>query len=192
MSQEETVFEILLLSGVKRAKARKLSKIIAALYSQHQRPENEDIKRQMEGIAESATRFADEHANGAQIAAVRNRMSEILYEFFIGLATNGTYDAIKLLFTLLSTFFMAGESAEMKDHMRAASTAYEKEFGCLPDNVEEQFLSESAAIYDFWNGYKQKLMEILRNDETLAPYFKDNEFNLAYIVGEFQDVIRES
>jgi hypothetical protein len=189
MNQEKTVYEILLLGDIKKSKARKLSKIIDSVYSQYERPSEEDIKRLMENIARNATQFERETVNGLPIAKVRQRISEILYQFFIGLATNGIYDAIKLLITYLSIFFMAKETEEMEKHMRAASDAFEKAFSLLPDKVGDEFLSETEAIEKFWDGYKLKLIESLRTDETLEPYFKDKDFSLVYIAGKFGSVI---
>ena len=192
MDQEDIVYDLLTVSGIKKSKARKLARVIASIYAQYQRPDEEQVKKRFDRAAKEVTRFAGEKIGGVPTEAVRQRIREILFDFYMEVATNGTYDVLKYLFLYLLTFFAAaqGKPDVLDKMMRKAAKRFRQASDSLPSETAKELFAEIETINLFKDMYKERIKGELLKDDLTGPLFKDltGNLNLLSITMSFEDV----
>jgi hypothetical protein len=186
MDRVQQMAQILELSGTPPEKAQKLAEVFDSLYGTMSRPNQTVVEKKLdEVVSKSGTiNFHGEIIGEEAVNPLRKCIRELLLQFFLGLVTNASWDAMILFSSYLGTWFLADEKDKsLAKSMVKLAARFNQALEKLPNGMPPDFLEE---MHELWENQLIYIDQLIQGDPEVIAFCEEMHMPLDFLSFKYE------
>jgi hypothetical protein len=186
MDRVQLMAQILELSGTTPEKAQKLAEVFDSLYGTMSRPNQAVVEKKLDRVVSKCVEinFHGEIVGEEAVNPLRKRIRELLLQFYLGLVTNASWDAMILFASYLGTWFLADKKDKsLAEFMEKSASRFNQALEKLPNGMPPDFIEE---MHELWENQLIYIDQMIQGDPEVIAFCEEMHMHLDFLSFKYE------